>query len=254
MGRRAKVVGRSFLIRRHERRRSRISARPAVRAAVGAHFGRHQALRAGPEAHQHGLAGPQLGEAEAAQRLHVHEDVRRALAARQEAEAAQPVEPFHHGPLEPAGRRHRDVGARRRQLRRMDRRRLVHREDAEALQALRPLQHLADDARAFVGGLEAVAAQAGHVQQHVRHAVVGNDEAVALGDVEPFDDAGELDDGRRLVGEVAELGCGPSPSTFWPQFVRRHDAARCRLSCASYGRCRRICFIEDNIAPSCEKN
>ena len=73
----------------------------------------------------------------------------------------------------------------------MHRGRLVHRDDAEGLQALGPLQHLADDARALIGGLEAVAAQAGHVQQHVRHAVVGNDEAETLGDVEPLDDAGQ---------------------------------------------------------------
>ena len=60
---------------------------------------------------------------------------------------------------------------------------------------------------------EAVTAQAGHVQQHVGHAVVGNDEAKSLGDVEPFDDARQLDEiGRRLVGEFSdrswsEIGC-----------------------------------------------
>ena len=36
-------------------------------------------------------------------------------------------------------------------------------------------------ARPLVGGLEPVPAQARHVDQHVRHAVVGNDEPVALG-------------------------------------------------------------------------
>ena len=90
--------------------------------------------------------------------------------------------------------RHGNMGPRRRHLRRMDRRRFIHAEDAERLQALGPRQHLADDARAFIGGLIAVAAQAGHVQQHVGHAVVGNDEAVTLGDIEPFDDAGDFDD------------------------------------------------------------
>ena len=85
----------------------------------------------------------------------------------------------------------------------MDRRRLVHREDAEGLQAARPLQHLADDARAFIGDLEAVAAQARHVQEDVRQAIVGNDESKSLGDIEPLDDAGKLDDARRLIGEIA---------------------------------------------------
>ncbi len=68
-------------------------------------FRRHHALGAGPEADQHVLAGPQLGQAEAPQRFHVDEDVRRALAAGQEAEAAQPVEPLDLRPLEAAGRR-----------------------------------------------------------------------------------------------------------------------------------------------------
>ena len=97
---------------------------------------------------------------------------------------------FTMRPLEPAGRRHRDMGARRRHLRRMDRGRTRPSTGCGSLQALRPLQHLADDARAFIGGLEAVAAQAGHVQQDVRQAVVGDDEAIALGDIEPLDDAG----------------------------------------------------------------
>jgi hypothetical protein len=38
--------------------------------------------------------------------------------------------------------------------------------------------------------LKAVAPQTGHVQKNIGHPVVGNDEAVALGDIEPFDDAG----------------------------------------------------------------
>src|SRR5262245_33425098 len=44
------------------------------RNALGAHLGGHHALRARPEADHHELAGAQLGDAEAAQRLHVHED------------------------------------------------------------------------------------------------------------------------------------------------------------------------------------
>ena len=56
-----------------------------------------------------------IRQAEAAQGLHVHEDVRGSLATRQKAETAHAVEPLHHRPFEAAGRRHRNVGARRRQ-------------------------------------------------------------------------------------------------------------------------------------------
>jgi hypothetical protein len=81
----------------------------------------------------------------------------------------------------------------------MHRGRLVHGEDAKRLQALRPLQGFADDAGAFIGGLVAVAAQTGHVEQNVPRAAVRHDEAVALRDVEPLDDADHLDDIRRAV-------------------------------------------------------
>ena len=47
-----------------------------------------------------------------------------------------------------------------------------------------------------------VATQAGHVQEDVGHPIVGNDEAVALGDVEPLDDAGELDDAHGLIAHL----------------------------------------------------
>ena len=108
---------------------------------------------------------------------------------RQEAEAANAVEPLHLEPLELAGRLDGDMGARRRHLRRMARRRFVHREDAERLQSPRTVQRLDDDARALIGGLIAVAAEAGHMQQHVGPAIVGNDEAKTLGHVEPLDGA-----------------------------------------------------------------
>src|SRR6185312_2854107 len=172
---------------------------------VGANLGGHQAFRPWPEADQHGLPGAQLGDAVAAQRLHVHEDVWRALAAGQETEAAQAVEPFDLRALEPAGRGDGDVRPRRRHLRRVDRGRLVHGENTENLQALGPLQHLADDARALVGGLVAVAAQAGYVQEHIRHAVVGYDETKSLGDIEPLDDARQLDEiGTRFIDKFSD--------------------------------------------------
>src|SRR5665213_1065262 len=111
------------------------------RAAVWPNLGRHQALGPGPEADQHGLSRPQFGEAVASQSLHMHEDVGRALAAGEKAEAAQTVEPLNLRALEPAGRRDRDMGARRRHLRWVDRGRLVHRQNPEGLQALGALLH-----------------------------------------------------------------------------------------------------------------
>src|SRR5215469_5362829 len=64
------------------------------RAGFGVDFGRHHALGAGPEPYQHILPGPEFGHSEPPQRLHVHKYIRGALAAGQEAEAAQAVEPF----------------------------------------------------------------------------------------------------------------------------------------------------------------
>src|SRR5213078_4180521 len=113
-----------------------------------------------------------------------------AFPAREEAEAAQAVEPFNLRTLEPAGRRHRDMGARRQHLGRMDRGRLVHRDDAEGLVAFGALHSLANETRAFVSGLVTVAPQHGHMEQDVGLAAIRDDEAVALGCVEPLDDAG----------------------------------------------------------------
>src|SRR6516165_10391747 len=58
------------------------------------HLGRHQPLRPRTEPRQHGVARLRVDEAVPAQRLHVDKDVLRALAAREEAKAAGPVEPF----------------------------------------------------------------------------------------------------------------------------------------------------------------
>ena len=57
------------------------------------------------------------------------------------------------------------------------------------------------------------------MQQDVRQAVVRHDEAIALGDIEPLDDAGELDDlVAVIVGDVAT--ClrvqAPDPLEFRP--------------------------------------
>ena len=122
---------------------------------------------------------------------------------------------------------HGHMGARRGHLRGMHRRRILHGENAERLQAARALQHLDHDARALIGDLEAVAPEAGHVQENIGHPVVGDDEAVALGDVKPFDDAGELDDARRLVTNTRHRGAvDPQTAARSLRFhsVRRHDA------------------------------
>jgi hypothetical protein len=69
------------------------------------------------------------------------------------------------------------------------------------------------------------------VQEDVGHPVIGNDEAVSLGDVEPFDDAGELDDARRLVAEFAASAAVDFQTAARPlrsNSVRRHDAQRRR--------------------------
>ena len=87
--------------------------------------------------------------------------------------------------------------ARRRQLRRLRafaRRDRQHAEDLHALVA--PLR-LGHHARAFVDRLETVAAQHGHVDQHVAFAAVRDDESVALRNVEPFDAPGDFDQADR---------------------------------------------------------
>src|SRR4029453_4269869 len=119
--------------------------RRAGRRAFRAHLGRHQSLWPGSKAHENVLARPQFSQAEAAQRLHMNENVGGALAAGQEAEAPQPIEPLDLRSFEAAGRGNGDVGARRGHLRRMHRSRFIHREDTECLQTARPLQHLNND-------------------------------------------------------------------------------------------------------------
>ena len=105
-----------------------------------------------------------------------------------------------------------------------------------------------DDPRTFIGGLVAVAAQARHVQKNVGHAVVGNDESKTLGDIEPLDDTGQLDEsvavsstslstaaGRRLVPDIFDS---------IPSDAMTPNAAPCwRLL---MGASANLCGIEDN--------
>src|SRR6185312_8616343 len=134
------------------------------------------------------------------------EDVFRAFAAGQESKALGAVEPFHQRTLEPALRGHRHMGALDIVLSRIRRRRIVHRQDLEGLQATITLTNKADDARAFERGLEAVAAQAGHMKENVGAAAVRTDKAVALGHVKPFDGARDLDKIDAIVDLIAFQG------------------------------------------------
>jgi len=81
----------------------------------------------------------------------------------------------------------------------MHRRRFIHAENAEGLIAFRPVEHFADDARAFVRGLEPVTTQARHMEKDIGQAVVGDDEPIALRRVKPFDDARDLDQIDRIL-------------------------------------------------------
>ncbi len=71
-------------------------------------------------------------------------------------------------------------------LDRMDRGRGVDPEHAQRLIALLALHRFAEDARAFERRIEAIALEAAQMQQHIRHAVVGNDETISPADIEPL--------------------------------------------------------------------
>ena len=63
---------------------------------------------------------------------------------------------------------------------------------------VRTRRRFADDTRAFVRRLKTVTPQRGHMQQHIRHAIVRNDEAIAFGSVEPFYPARNFDQTKIL--------------------------------------------------------
>jgi len=70
---------------------------PDGNRVVGVDFRRHQALVAIAVTHQHHLAGAKLRQAETAQGFHMHENIFRSFAARQEAETLGAVEPLDEG-------------------------------------------------------------------------------------------------------------------------------------------------------------
>src|SRR5579863_1264426 len=162
-----------------------------------AHFGGHQPLGADAKPRKKAVARLDVGEAITAQRLHMYEYVFGAFAPRQEAKAAHPVEPFDDDDLEAARRRHLDMRAGRRQLRSMGSIARLYGNHMKDLHALVALDRFGHHARAFMQSLEPVAPQHGDVNEHIRLAAVGNDEAVAFGHVEPFDIAGDFDKSER---------------------------------------------------------
>jgi hypothetical protein len=83
----------------------------------------------------------------------------------------------------------------------MDRRAFIHAEDAEGLHALRAAQNLRMDASSLVGGLVTTCPEAGHMQKNIRKSVVGDDESVPLGGIEPLDRACDLE--NLETGNVA---------------------------------------------------
>src|SRR6188474_2018129 len=105
---------------------SGLVGRWSLAPTVGANLGDHQALGAVAVTHEHILAGAKLRDAEATQRLHMYEHIRGAFTGREEAEAANAIEPLHLEPLELACRLNCDVRAWGRHLRRMTCRRLIH--------------------------------------------------------------------------------------------------------------------------------
>ena len=89
---------------------------------IWVNFGSHQPLVTLSEPDQNDLPGAQFGQSEPPQGFHVDENVFCAVTACQEAEAFGAIEPFDDRPFQTAAGCHLNVGANRRQLRRMHRR------------------------------------------------------------------------------------------------------------------------------------
>src|SRR5689334_8552736 len=180
-----------------------VPGRQARDRAIRTQLRSHATLSAIAPPNQDHLIRSELRKSETPKRFHVHENIRCPFTPSQEAKAANPVEPFDAGPFPVALGRHLHVGPLR-QLRGMDRRAFVHAENAEGLQASWALEHLTVYSGALVGGLVTACPEAGDVQQDIGEPIVGHDEAIPLGNVEPLDGTGDLED---LYSGVASRPC-----------------------------------------------
>jgi hypothetical protein len=88
----------------------------------------------------------------------------------------------------------------------MQGRRFIEGQDPEGLKSARTLDGLDHDAGSLVRGLVSVPAEAGHMEQDVREAIVRHDEAEPLGHVEPLDVSADLNELERiLLGDRTRL-------------------------------------------------
>ena len=180
-------------------------------------------------------------------RFHMDEDVGRAVAARDETEAAQAVEPFDRGRARsrrsaqpghgcgpaasaPDGWRsiHPSTGCGRPAC------------PSAARQPRRPPER----PRTRPG--KPSRRKHADMEKNVLPAIVRHDEAIALGDIEPFDRAGELDQPDRLVLDIVTVFSAESEPCL--EFVRphqrhplnAHNGAAARISHRTRYHCRGI--------------
>ena len=149
------------------------------RSVVGPKLGRDQPAWSMAVTHEHGLTRPELGEAPTSECLHMHEDVWSLRAAGEKAKPVSSVQPLHHSSFPVALGDNNNMRALL-QFRWTDRRRIVHAANADGLQTLRSSHGFADHASPLVSGLEAVASQAGHMQEDFGKVLLWSDKPVAL--------------------------------------------------------------------------
>jgi hypothetical protein len=156
------------------------------------HFCSHEALWSGPKARQKAVARLHVSKPIAAERLHMDEYILGPFAARQETKAPNAIEPLDDHNFEAANVGDLNMGARRTQLRGMNRFASFDRKDAKNLHTSVAARRLENYTRAFMNRLKPIPPQNRDVQQHIRLAAVGYDEAVTLGYVKPFDAPSKL--------------------------------------------------------------
>src|ERR1700677_3884992 len=157
-------------------------------------LGREFAL--GPISRTNGdtLTLPQFPYPAAPERLHVDEDVRRIGAPRNEAIALAAIEPFDHG-FEGRALRLGQIARRMLCGGRLGRSgRVIEGQEALCLEPTGTLNCFADDQGALIGRFEARLSDAGLMKQDVALRASGRlDEAVSLGQIEPFDEAAHFE-------------------------------------------------------------